>query len=262
MESRGILYVATGSSCLDEAISNAKETRLHSPNIPIAVSTDLVADALSSRVFDITLTHKSPHYSYRDKIIGLLDLPFRHTLFLDSDAFVAHPIDSLFKLSEFSDFAASLAPVRHPPGWNDTDVPLSFPEFNSGVMLFRKSRRQHLLVKRWLDQYDHLNHHFGQQWDQASLRSVVWKLISKSRLVTTTLSPEFNLRTPKPWVVGRGMPVFIVHGRFDRSEISSLLHYLNHDYDRFRSSAEWLNQFPDSTICPKFDRSYLDNTPN
>ena len=99
MESRGILYVATGSSCLDEAISNAKETRLHSPNIPIAVSTDLVADALSSRVFDITLPHKSPHHSYRDKIIGLLDMPFRHTLFLDSDAFVAHPIDSLFKLS-------------------------------------------------------------------------------------------------------------------------------------------------------------------
>lgn len=255
MSDLGILYVATGQKCLNEAILNASISRRFCKNIPIALTTDLVQVATSAGVFDLVHPHLSPRLSYRDKISALVKLPFDQTLYLDSDAFLAHPIDPLFSMGLVSDFAATSAPVRHPPGWSDSVVPISFPEFNSGVMLFSKSHQQRRLVIRWLKLYDKLKNRFDQDWDQASLRSVIWHSLVRSKIQVSTLSPEFNLRTTKPWIAGRGMPVFVIHGRFERAEIPSFINYLNNDIDKFRTVSEWMNLHPSTSIRPMFDRS-------
>ena len=252
----GLFYVATGRKYLAEAISNAFLSKFYSPGVDIAICTDEVDLAVEADVFDKVLCHPEPTFGYRDKIPPLLNLPYDFNLFLDSDAFVCSPIDSLYELRKTIDIACSLAPVRHPPGWSDPKVPLFFPEYNSGVILIRKSRIQAQLIRRWLSLYDQLFLEFQQNWDQASLRSVLWHFLqNKKSFKFYQLPPEFNLRTPKPWVVGRGSPAYIIHGRFPSAEIKDLLFYLNGNIDRFRTSSDWLTLVPNSHVRPRFDNA-------
>ena len=81
-------------------------------------------------------------------------------------------------------------------------------------------------------------------------------ILFNNNLRVSVLPPEANLRTTKPWIAGRGLPVSIVHGRFDYAEINPFISFLNSDIDRFRTWSEWLNTYPNSTIRPRFDRTF------
>lgn len=256
MNRNGLLYVATGQKCLFEAIHNARVSRSSNPGLPIAVISDLDDLALSSGAFDIVCKHRYPVYSYRDKISGLLELPFDVTLFLDSDACIVHPLDMFFDIALTFDISAAQAPVRFPSGWIDHQVPEFFPELNTGVLLFRRSPLQSEFIKTWLSLYDQLYENSGQTWDQASFRSVLWSFLNNSSFQLFQLSPEYNIRTSKPWVLGRGMPAYIVHGRFPESELSSFLQYVNSDIDKFRYWSEWISIYPNSLITPRYDRTF------
>ena len=251
----GLLYVATGEKHSLEAISNIQRSRPHLDGFPYCLITDKIRGNEHEH-FDIVRIHDSPIFGYRDKISALQDLPFDVTLFVDSDAFLISSVSSIFQLSFISEFSAAHAPVRHPPGWSESDVPSMFPEFNSGVMLLKKCTRISNLMHDWLSTYDYLYDHFQQNWDQASLRSVVWKSILNNDLSIVVLPSEANLRTTKPWIAGRGLPVSIVHGRFDGSELEPLIRFLNSDVDCFRTWVDWLKLYPSSSIRPRFDRTY------
>ena len=247
----GVLFIATGRAFLLEAINSVNASRPFLSGRPVAVVTDCVADALASKCFDKVICHSQPRYSYRDKISPLSHLPWKKTLFLDSDARLSFDCAGLFDSIGNSHIAACFAPVRHPSGWNDSDIPSLYPEFNSGVLLFRRSFRQKMLVRSWLRLYDHLFTNFAQSWDQASLRTVVWRMQRQVGLRLCVLPPEANLRTTKPWIAGKGLPVYVVHGRFPENEWVPLLEYLNVDYNQFRSWREWLDINPQSMIRPK-----------
>ena len=248
---RTILFVATGHKYVHEALENARVSRIFSLDIPIVLVTDLVEYARSFGVFDSVIHHPDPHFSYRDKILPLLKLPSKYTLFLDSDAFLNFSVDEIFNTLGRSQFAAAHAPVRLPDGWRDDSIPLAFPEFNSGVLLFRRSNLQKNLVRRWLNLYDSLLSNYNQQWDQASLRSAVWHSFQHCGLRISVLPPEANLRTTKPWIVGKGTPVFIVHGRIPINERLKFLDYLNGNINLFRDWKTWLDFYPESLIRPK-----------
>ena len=253
----GIVYVATGSKFLDEAINSAKLSKKYTDSLPVCISTDLVSDAENSDVFDIVVSHPSPTYSYRDKISSLVNLPFANNLFIDSDAFLIRSPADILSYASNSHVAASFAPVRHPPGWSDSSVPKVFGELNTGVLFLKRCRKVTKLISNWLHLYDYLQVEFSQQWDQASFRSVVWKCITESKLRFLPLPPECNLRTPKPWIAGRGQPVYIVHGRFAADEHYSFQHYLNSNIDKFRTFAHWIALNPMTSIRPKFDNQDL-----
>ena len=242
----GLLFVATGERFLAEAIEAARASRPHLAGRPVAVCTDDLAAARAAAAFDQVLPHPDPRRSYRDKIAPLLQLPFRRTLFLDTDARLIAPVQGLFNLLEHHQLAAAHAPVRRPDGWWDAAAPASFPELNSGVLLLRRGLRQQALIRRWLHRYDQID----QAWDQASLRSAVWQGLARG-LRLAVLPPEANLRTTKPWVVGKGLAVHHLHGRVPDSEWPALEAYLNGDLQRFRSSAEWLQRHPDSALRPQ-----------
>lgn len=249
----GCLYVATGQSYLSEACISAQRSRRWSSSFPIAIATDLIDLASRSNLFDYVIPHPDPRYSYRDKISPLLDLPFTNTLFLDSDAFLSYHLKDIFDYVQFSDLAAAFAPVRHPPGWSDLSISPVFSELNTGVIHFRRTAKQRNMVKNWILLYDELFANYNQTWDQASFRSVVWKFINRHNLKFLPLPSELNLRTPKPWLVGRGQHVYIIHGRFSANELPDFELYLNSDVRSFRSSSGWNELFPDSSIRPKFD---------
>ena len=246
MSSEGILYVATGPSHLEEATTSARAGRPHAGGRPIAIMTDDRAAAEATGVFDLCLEHPDPRHSYRDKIPGLAALPFDRTLFLDSDARLVARVDGVFALLENHDLAAAHAPVRIPAGWQDHSIPDAFPELNSGVLLLRRGPRQEELVQRWLNTYDQV----GQGWDQATLRTTAWNMMPEG-LKVAVLPPEANLRTTKPWIAGKGLPVTVVHGRVPAEEWAPLLEYLNGDTDRFRTSTEWLDRNPNTALTPR-----------
>ena len=245
---KGILYIATGERHCQEAVANAMASRLHAAASPIVLITDCVAAAEVSGAFDRVIPHPDPRRGYRDKISGMLQLPFAQTLFLDSDARLTAPVEALFAAQGCADLAAVQAPVRLPAGWRDQDVPDLFSEINSGVLLWKRSRKQRALVRRWLSLYDQLQESSGQAWDQASLRSVLWWFVQNKRFQLTLLPAEANFRTTKPWVAGRGLPVHVLHGRVPADETEALLHYLNSNVDRFRTWTEWHQRNPQSKL--------------
>ena len=251
-----IAFVATGDKYINEAARSASLSRKYSSNLFIIIVADNLELALSFGVFDCCLAHPCPRYNYRDKITGIKELlpKVDQLLFLDSDAFIIHDVGDLLKLCNVSDFAAVRAPVRHPKGWSDKNVPYSFPEVNSGVLFLRNTKKIIRLLTKWLKLYDNLFENYKQVWDQASLRSVLWPLVAQSKIRYINLPSEYNLRIPKPWVIGRGLAAHIIHGRFSIDELEPFISYLNDDIDRFRSSAEWVSLNPQSTIKAKFDR--------
>ena len=246
--SEGLLFIATGDRHRREALANAVASRQWAGDRPIVLITDAVSEIEASGVFDQVLTHSQPVQGYRDKIAAMVHLPFAKTLFLDSDAQLTAPVESLFQAQGCADLAAVQAPVRLPMGWRDPDVPDLFSEINSGVMLWRRSRKQRALVRQWLRLYDRLQASTGQAWDQASLRSVLWRFVQQRSFRLAVLPAEANFRTTKPWVAGRGLPVHVLHGRVPSDEIQDLLNYLNGDVDRFRTWAEWHRRYPDSQL--------------
>lgn len=253
---KGILFVATGHKCCLEAIVNAKRSLRCDDDVPIAIQTDEVQQAKESGIFDLVLPFEAPRHSYRDKVVGLGNLPYSKTLFLDSDACLIGSSRPLFELLRGGDIAAVQAPVRHPPGWSDSSVPAFFPELNTGVLLVRRSEAIADLFAAWLELYDQLFDHFQQSWDQASFRSVLWKRMVKQKLRFVPLPPESNLRTTKPWFAGRGLPVQVIHGRFPDAEFAPFVDYLNSDIDCFRTWERWLQLFPDTQIRPRYDRTF------
>ena len=72
---RGVIFVATGTKYRSEALINVALSSPYLSNLKSCLITDKIISSESS-VFDIVKYHPSPVFSYRDKISGLVDLPF------------------------------------------------------------------------------------------------------------------------------------------------------------------------------------------
>ncbi len=222
--------MATGERHRREACEAVARIRPRLGGRPLLLVTDapaLVPDGL----FDAVLSHPEPRGTYRDKIAPLLRLPFRRTLFLDTDVQLLEPLEDLFALLHHVELVGCHAPVRWCQ-WADPEVPEGFCELNSGVLGLRRSRRCRRLIRTWLATYDRA----GVRFDQASLRSALWHGCQRG-LRIWVLPPEYNLRTTKPWIAGKGLPVKIVHGRIPEAMRDPLAHYLNDNIEAFRASS-------------------------
>lgn len=228
--SEGALLVATGERHRREACEAAGRIRPHLGGRPLWLVTDR-PDAVTDGLFDAVLPHPDPHHSYRDKIPPLLALPFRHTLFLDTDLELLAPLEDVFALLRRMHLVGCHAPVRWCQ-WRDPAVPEGFCELNSGVLGLRRCPRVRRLIRRWLATYDQA----GVSFDQASLRSALWQSCSTG-LRVWVLPPEYNLRTTKPWIAGKGMAVKVVHGRIPEEMRAPLASYLNRNVAGFRASS-------------------------
>jgi hypothetical protein len=140
--------------------------------------------------------------------------PYERTLFLDTDTWVARDIDGLFELLDHYDLAASQLSEGHQ--YTIPEVPHSFPEFNTGVILF--SRR--LVEKGFFDTWK--QHHlawkktgperglapFDIASDQLSFRLAVYQ---SPEIRTHVLPPEYNFMAVFPSYAV--MDLFVIHCR-------------------------------------------------
>lgn len=192
--SQGVLYIATGAKYIRAAIRSAETVRAHCPGLAIHLFADWQRHGFdfgaSPHPFSSVEQITDPNR--RSKVDYMARSPFDHTLFLDTDTAVVRDIRGLFGLLDRFDIAASHAPRRPASGnrhvWH-VSMPHAFPQFNSGVLLFRKSPA----VVTLLDQWRHHYHSAGFPQDQVTLRELLWL----SDLRIATLPPEYNVRFMK-----------------------------------------------------------------
>jgi lipopolysaccharide biosynthesis glycosyltransferase len=188
----GIIYVTYGKKYVEAAIYSAKSTKKHCPNLNIHLFVDAPNYELfnfEEEAFPFTSVEiiENPHR--RSKVDCISKSPYERTLFLDSDTMVVQDISDIFLILDRYDIAAAHAMHRNlfsePEIWN-IQLPNAFPQFNSGVLLFRKTAHVTELLENWSAAFSDskLRH------DQPTFRELLWL----SDLQIAILPPEYNVR--------------------------------------------------------------------
>jgi len=199
---RGILYNVVGSwdVYLKAAVRSAQSVKAAMPDTPIAVVGDRVIDGPFDHHISV-----SEADGYRAKILGARLTPFDQTVMLDVDTYVLADLAELFELLAVFDMALAHAPIRISTPLDD--VPKAFPEFNTGVIVYRRSPLVDAVLDDWLKEYDGLAGLDTPTWDQPSFRRVAYRT---EALRIATLTPEFNQRFKMAGYLNQ--PVRILHG--------------------------------------------------
>ena len=174
------VYVATGEKYLREAAQSALSCRRCVPGCRTILVTP---DASPPDGFDEVVAFGS---GIRDpfelKIAGIEAVSFPRFVFLDTDTYLLGDISDIDDLLDRFDLAAAQAPSS-PPIQHLAEsavflenAPACFPEFNTGVIAFRRSADVGRMLAAWLALH---KQHARQQppprtQDQASFREVVF----------------------------------------------------------------------------------------
>jgi hypothetical protein len=151
--------------------------------IDIFTDCPVPADAPFDRVAGL------PHSGTRDKVACMARSRFERTLFLDCDTLVLAPLGDMFRLLDRVDLAVAhdvrrVSALIQESGLGD--IPEAFPQFNTGVLLYRATPPVRRFLADWAARYDAL----GVGRDQVSFRDLMWL----GDLRYHVLPPEYNLR--------------------------------------------------------------------
>jgi hypothetical protein len=182
---RGAVYVATGAPYVEAARHSAASLRRNNPELQVALFTD---QAITDPVFDIVEIIDNPHARSKTDCLGRS--PFSQTLFIDCDTRIVGDLTGIFRLLERFDLAVAQRP-RQPRRtargalWRH-DVPRHFPEYNTGVILYRRTPEVLDFFRDWKAAWLEL----GRGGDQITFRELLWA----SDLRLATLPREYNTR--------------------------------------------------------------------
>lgn len=173
---RGVLYVAVNEGIQTYLHRSILSVHTHCPDLPICIVSDLPDLSLyanrfmliPSRSFDDpgfeNLTHY-PDFGYYAKVKYFYSSPYEETLFLDHDTCVLADIHEIFDVLEGGkfDFMAT-----HDVGTTVSkdipdQLPLVFPNFNTGVVAYRKSDKTEKLMRDWWENMKALRNPWGDQ---------------------------------------------------------------------------------------------------
>ena len=121
--------------------------------------------------------------------------PYERTLFADADTYVLEPVPELFSLLDRFDCAATHEEYLN-TDWSNryprTDIPSSFPELNTGILMLKRNDRMSRLLQRWSELYKAYLDEKPEQPinDQPFFRVAIYE--SDVRLAT--LTREYNCK--------------------------------------------------------------------
>jgi hypothetical protein len=221
------VYAATGAKYLREAALSAASCRRHMPGCRILL---LTPDEAAPAGFDeVIVFGRGIADPFELKVAGIAAVTAERFVFLDTDTFVLGDVSDIDRLLDRFDLAAAQAPVRLQSNlWPETepflrDAPSCFPEFNTGVIAFRRSPPVAEMLASWLNlQRRHARSTPAPRTqDQASFRAAVYL----SELRIAALPPEYNCRFPFPTsVCGE---VKILHGHAEPAQLEQIGRLLN-----------------------------------
>lgn len=147
---KGILYVANSQKFIDEILISLRSLRRFNTLPVCLVCTPELNKEEIANLFDLIVVNEQlKNYTYLSKVVGLQHTPFEQTIFLDSDTFVTDSIEELFDILDLVDFATTAEPTLHTTklGLKYKNI---FPEFNSGVVVYKNNKVMNKLLNDWL----------------------------------------------------------------------------------------------------------------
>lgn len=219
--SEGVIYVATGQKYIDEACCSASSVKEKMPFLKITIFSDRF---VSHDCFDDVFLIEDPQYSFIDKIKYMYLSPYQKTLFIDTDTYICSDFSEIFFLLERFDIAAAHEPSRI--SFPVKEIPESFPEMNTGVVLFKKSFQVRKFFSDWLDFYQRdLLQPIKPPHDQPAFREALYR----NKLQIATLSPEYNCRCLRTVYIGGEVKILHAHESPARFSLSKLSKYINQE---------------------------------
>ena len=216
MATAGFCYVADCDAYVDEAMRSIGSLRKHMPDAQVALVTHPKLFRHESKITDWVELRQS-RYGPIVKTDAWF-APYDRVVFLDTDTLILNDLAGVFPLLDEFDFVSVAEPNPRPDYGIYKEVPVAFPEPNSGVFAFRKTAEVRGFFELWVEEYDALRDLAGVTADQPSLRIALWQ----SKLRPLTLGSEFNLILHANCSVSQ--PVRIIHDRSpEREWVSSVV---------------------------------------
>jgi hypothetical protein len=204
--SKGVIYIAyTNIKYINEAIFSAKSLKKSNPSISITIITD---HKLNNDCFDKVLLYPPERFrGVRCKQDFINESPYDLTVMLDTDTYINDDISDLFDILKRFDIALAHDYARkriinensrHLPGGyyfsshkEYSEIPYCFPEFNTGVIVYKKCDKITKFFKSWAKKYREMQQ--LTPYDQPSFRVSLWQ----SDLKIHSLPIEYNCRAKK-----------------------------------------------------------------
>ena len=206
---RGAIYVVTHDQrYLNLLRASAESLKRVMPELPVTVFSQFPVEA---PYFDEVRKVEPLGDGFYDKARLMLESPYEQTVFIDTDIYAVQPFDEIFTLLERFDFAATHEEYLNTDWFSyyqRPDIPASYPEFNTGILAYRRSASMEQLLVNWSDLYrKFLEENPGKATnDQPFFRAAAY--YSEAR--AATLGREYNCKFR-----GQGYlngPVKLLHG--------------------------------------------------
>jgi hypothetical protein len=179
----GVIFATTGKGNTELAERAAHSVKENCPELEVDLFTD---QPVEMPVFD--RIHQLEDPWHRSKMDAMALSRFDKTLYLDADLLVIADIRDVFEVLDRFDMAMAHDPIRNGERCNTfwrKPLPNAVPQFNGGVVAFRRSPEVIDLIKSW----GKVVRENDFPKDQPVLRELVWD----SDLRIATLPLEYNL---------------------------------------------------------------------
>jgi hypothetical protein len=206
---QGAIYIVTQDErYLNLLRASAESLKRAMPGLPVTVFSQF---PVAGPHFDEVRIVKAAGDGFYDKARLMLQSPYQQTIFIDADIYVAQPFSELFALLDRFDCAATHEEYlntdwfKHYPR---PDIPTSYPEFNTGILVYRRSQAMDRVFENWSALYKQfLDENPGKATnDQPFFRAAAYH--GDARIAT--LCREYNCKFR-----GQGYlngPVKLLHG--------------------------------------------------
>lgn len=209
----GAIYIITQDSRYTAMLLNsAARLKRVMPDLPITVFSQF---PLESPDFESVIRVEGSEDGFYDKTLFFQRTPYERTLFVDADIYVAEPVPELFTILDQFDGAATHEEYLSTDWWNHyprPDIPPNFPEFNTGILAYKRSSRMDRVLQDWSQLYrSFLDNYPGQKInDQPFFRAAVYG--NEARIAT--LTREYNCKFRGQGYLKGSVKIF--HGNVDR----------------------------------------------
>jgi hypothetical protein len=224
----GAIYILTQDArYVPLALGSLATVKRAMPDLPVTFLSQFpVSSPLIDQVISVTPTRDG----FYDKTRLMRESPYDRTLFIDADIYAVKPFPEMFDLLDRFDCAATHEEYLNTDWFNRyprPDIPASFPEFNTGILLFNRSPQMDGVLKKWEALYaDYLQQKPDQPInDQPFFRAAIYE----SDVRIATLPREYNCKFR-----GQGYlngPVKLLHGhieyQFDTRQLTQAIAAVN-----------------------------------
>lgn len=238
--SRGILYICHGDKYIKEGIISAESVKKFCPDLHITFFCDKEFE--SEFVDDVKIIKPT---CQRSKVSYIYDSPYDETLFLDVDVIVDYPIYDVFDILKRFDLGIChdlarkrLRYSRVMPEYSE--IPYSFSEVNTGIIVFKKCPNNEELFSFWKTY--HKKYSFCCPWDQPSFRISLWK----SNVRYSVMPIEYNIRS-----TANRKKQDKLHREFGKEHLTPRMYHMHHGCDNLEDALLKCKQDSQKTCDPR-----------